>query len=120
MATTLPRNLLRTTGEPFDPCSWKSGAALGGSKTPDLKSPSPASTAGTARRIGNIASSASPRFMPWALSSLSSEDDRCRGGCHGERFVDVPGVGDGLLERSRFDRKLHQLVELGLDHAQVA
>ena len=59
--------LVGTIGAPFDPCSWKSGAALGGSKTPDLKSASPASTTRTARRTGSIASRASDRFMPWFI-----------------------------------------------------
>src|SRR4051812_44999441 len=101
--TTLPRYRASDRSPPSEPRNVKSGAARGGSNVPAFRAASSARTAVTAN--------ASSRSVARIRNIL--QRNRGRLGRPGKAVVHVRLVWDRVLQRSRIDGELHQLLELG-------
>src|SRR5882724_1084810 len=118
--TTLPRWSRRLSLLPLEPSRLKAGASRGGSKVPERR---PCSARGGRRRAKWVPNATRGRTSAPTRSVLFIEplqrDARRISSLH-EAVVDVALEGNGALERSGLQGKLHQIVELLLDHPQIS
>src|SRR5260370_22725073 len=118
--TTLPRWSRRLSLLPLEPSRRKVGASRGGSKVPERR---PCSARGGRRRAKWVPRATRGRTSAQARSVFFIEplqlDARRISSLH-EAVVDVALEGNGALERSGLQGKLHQIVELLPDHPQIS
>src|SRR5437867_1365591 len=118
--TTLPRWSRRLSFLPLEPFRLKAGASRGGSKVPERR---PCSARGGRRRAKWVPNATRGRTSAPARSVLFigplQRDARRFCSLH-EAVVDVALEGNGARERFGLQGKLHQIVELLLDHPQIS
>src|SRR5258708_13011478 len=118
--TALPRWSRRLSFLPLEPSRLKAGASRGGSKVPERR---PCSSRGVRRKAKCVPNATRGRTSAPARSVLFIEPlqrDACRFSSIHEAVVDVALEGYWALERSGLQGKLHQIVELFLDHPQIS
>src|SRR5213078_415381 len=119
--TTLPRWSRRLTFLPLEPSRLKAGASRGGSKVPERR---PSSARGGRRRAKWVPKArrgrtSAPAKSVFFIIEPLERDARRLSSLH-EAVVDVALEGNGVLERSGLQGKLHHFVELLLDHPQIS
>src|SRR5262249_52289530 len=104
---------------PLEPSRLKAGASRGGSKVPERR---PCSACGVRQKAKWVPNATRGRTSAPTRSIFFIEplqrDARRFSSLH-EGVVDVALEGNGARERSGLQGKLHQIVELLLDHPQI-
>src|SRR6478672_9287931 len=118
--TTLPRWSRRLSFLPLEPSRLKAGASRGGSKVPERR---PSSACGDRRKAKWVPNATRGRSIAPTRSSFFIHEplqrDASRNSSLQEAVVDVALEGNGALQRSGLQGKLHHFVELLLDHPQI-